>query len=317
MLSITPQKDSPGDPDRSDAARSARWGKYPCLWTGHGRWPTPLGPTPASNPPARSSPQEANHGIGKTYLVPCQTYRVQNREPQETSSGHTLPSFRRPVPLPEVARAGPPCTPGSRRGLQVGRLSGSDVLHSHLPTCEDTDDEATRVFGRLGCFGAVAAGCRGARAISRAIATTWNCASTTWTTSSSETVSSRSAREAAIPALNRLGICAGRRVLSRRKNLSPIYVLLPHKSPGVGHARWSSDWARTASSSAAARRSWRHPATAPAYKRMESSLMVAFQGMPHVETPDQVGERIFQLRIYESPERNDGPEEDRDVQRCR
>ena len=34
---------------------------------------------------------------------------------------------------------------------------------------------------------------------------------------------------------------------------------------------------------------------------MESSLLVAFKGMPHVETPIKSPDRIFQLRIYESP----------------
>jgi hypothetical protein len=34
---------------------------------------------------------------------------------------------------------------------------------------------------------------------------------------------------------------------------------------------------------------------------MESSLMIAFAGMPQIETPVTSPGRIFQLRIYESP----------------
>ena len=37
----------------------------------------------------------------------------------------------------------------------------------------------------------------------------------------------------------------------------------------------------------------------PAYKRIESSLMISFAGMPRVEIP-RTGERIFELRTYES-----------------
>jgi hypothetical protein len=43
------------------------------------------------------------------------------------------------------------------------------------------------------------------------------------------------------------------------------------------------------------------PAEAPAYQRVESSLMAAFKGMPRMETPTDASARVFQLRIYESP----------------
>jgi hypothetical protein len=43
------------------------------------------------------------------------------------------------------------------------------------------------------------------------------------------------------------------------------------------------------------------PADKPAFKRMESSLMLAFKGMPQLETPVTTPGRVFQLRIYESP----------------
>ncbi|MHB0957071.1 MAG: NIPSNAP family protein [Pirellulaceae bacterium] len=103
------------------------------------------------------------------------------------------------------------------------------------------------------------------------------------------------AQEAAIPALNRLGI-APVGVFYPAEALSPVYVLLPHKSPasvGTLVARLGQDQEFLSRGAAFLE--------APAYKRMESSLMIAFQGMPHVETPIASGERIFQLRIYESP----------------
>ena len=46
------------------------------------------------------------------------------------------------------------------------------------------------------------------------------------------------------------------------------------------------------------------PAQEPAYVRMESSLMVAFEGMPRLNVPLAGGEhrsRMFELRTYESP----------------
>ena len=48
------------------------------------------------------------------------------------------------------------------------------------------------------------------------------------------------------------------------------------------------------------------PATDPAYMRKESSLMLAFSGMPKLEAPPHVAEkkpRIFELRTYEAHSR--------------
>jgi hypothetical protein len=107
------------------------------------------------------------------------------------------------------------------------------------------------------------------------------------------------AREAAIPALNRLGISPVG-VFYPAEELSPIYVLIPHKSPasvGTLVQRLGQDGEFLSRGAAFLEA----PATAPAYNRLESSLLVAFKGMPHVETPIKSNERIFQLRIYESP----------------
>jgi len=107
------------------------------------------------------------------------------------------------------------------------------------------------------------------------------------------------AAEAAIPALNRLGISPVG-VFYPLEELSPVYVLLPHKSL---------ESVATLVDRLAADEAFRSkgaqfldaPADQPVYTRMESSLLKAFKGMPHIETPAKSPERIFQLRIYESP----------------
>jgi hypothetical protein len=53
---------------------------------------------------------------------------------------------------------------------------------------------------------------------------------------------------------------------------------------------------------------WSAPATAPAFERVESSLMIAFEGWPKLVVPPvtaQHGKRVFQLRTYESPSNED------------
>lgn len=106
-------------------------------------------------------------------------------------------------------------------------------------------------------------------------------------------------REAAIPALNRLGIRPVG-VFYPEKDLGPIYVLL--RSPSL-------DLLGTITQKLLADEEYLRkgakfldaPASAPAFKRMESSLMVAFKGMPRLETPATGPGRVLQLRIYESP----------------
>jgi hypothetical protein len=109
----------------------------------------------------------------------------------------------------------------------------------------------------------------------------------------------RFAADAAIPALNRLGISPVG-VFYPSEELSPVYVLLPHPSmesvatltqrmaADDEFLRRGSDWLDA-------------PAAQPSYRRVESSLFVAFRGMPHLETPVKSPGRVFQLRIYESP----------------
>jgi hypothetical protein len=107
------------------------------------------------------------------------------------------------------------------------------------------------------------------------------------------------AREAAIPALNRAGIePVG--VFYPWEGLSPIYVLLRHKSLASFVAltqRLSEDEEFLRAGDAFLNA----PAGNPAYKRMQVQLMEAFDGMPHMETPIHTPGRVFQLRTYESP----------------
>ena len=105
--------------------------------------------------------------------------------------------------------------------------------------------------------------------------------------------------DAAIPALNRIGIePVGVFVLP--DELSPIRVLLRHpsiESVATVTEKLGADeefLSKGADFLDA-------PASSPAYARVEGSLMVAFTGMPHLDKPTDAPERVFQLRIYESP----------------
>lgn len=105
--------------------------------------------------------------------------------------------------------------------------------------------------------------------------------------------------EAEIPALNRAGIrSAG--VFETTDAIGPVYVLLRHPSiESVATLRQKLLADPEYRSKGAAFID--APATAPAYKRVESSLMAAFSGMPHLEIPSTAPERVLQLRTYESP----------------
>ncbi len=105
--------------------------------------------------------------------------------------------------------------------------------------------------------------------------------------------------EAAIPAMNRIGIDPVG-VFQPPEDLSPIYVLLRHPSADsfatmtqqlLADEKFISQGAEFLDA----------PSTDPAYKRVESSLLVAFAGMPRLESPIRAEGRVFQLRVYESP----------------
>jgi hypothetical protein len=106
-------------------------------------------------------------------------------------------------------------------------------------------------------------------------------------------------REAAIPALNRLG-SRPVGVFYPKEGLSPIYFLLRHRSlesMDTLTQRIFSD-AEFLNKGAAFLDS---PPDKPAYQRSESSLLRAFSGMPELELPVKSPNRVLQLRIYESP----------------
>lgn len=114
--------------------------------------------------------------------------------------------------------------------------------------------------------------------------------------------------EALIPGLNRLGI---RTVGAFNLDIGPetpcLYVLIPSTSLetlATSEFRLSADeeYMKSGASFLNA------PATEPAYVRVESSLMIAFEGHPKLTVPPvtaQHGARVFQLRTYESPSNQD------------
>ncbi len=105
--------------------------------------------------------------------------------------------------------------------------------------------------------------------------------------------------QAAIPALNRMGIKPVG-VFYPWEGLSPIYVLLRHRS-----LRSVSTVIQTLGEDgefmAKGAAFLDAPADKPAYKRMTSSLMIAFEGMDQLERPIKSAGRVLQLRTYESP----------------
>ncbi len=107
------------------------------------------------------------------------------------------------------------------------------------------------------------------------------------------------ARQAAIPALNRLGISPVG-VFYPQTEFSPAYVLLRHPSLQsavtlVQQLAVDEQFLQDGAAFLDA------PADKPAFRRVESSLLIAFRGMPKLETPVKSAGRICQLRIYESP----------------
>lgn len=107
------------------------------------------------------------------------------------------------------------------------------------------------------------------------------------------------ASQAAIPALNRAGVSPVG-VFYAEQELSPIYVLLKHASLEsvatlVERLAADDEFRQQGAAFLDA------PADQPAFRRMESSLMIAFRGMPQLERPVDAPGRIFQLRTYESP----------------
>ena len=114
--------------------------------------------------------------------------------------------------------------------------------------------------------------------------------------------------DALIPALNRLGFSPiGAFNLDLGPETPALYLLIPSVALDalVGaelHLANDEEFMKAATPF------WNAPASAPAYTRVESSLMIAFEGWPRLVVPPvtaEHGKRVFQLRTYESPSNQD------------
>lgn len=110
-------------------------------------------------------------------------------------------------------------------------------------------------------------------------------------------------REAAVPAWNRAGISpVGVFNVMFGPDSPTMYVLLPHKSmdslaTATDRVRSDADYQKAGAEFINV------PPSDPAYVRVESSLLAAFEGMPKLEVPAAAAEkkaRMFELRTYES-----------------
>jgi hypothetical protein len=110
-------------------------------------------------------------------------------------------------------------------------------------------------------------------------------------------------REAAVPAWKRLGIApVGVFNTTIGSDTPSVYVLIPHlslDSVAATAARLQADPEYQRAGAAFLN----VPSTDPAYVRMESALLLAFESIPRLEVPPGAAEnrpRIFELRTYES-----------------
>lgn len=110
--------------------------------------------------------------------------------------------------------------------------------------------------------------------------------------------------DALIPALNRMGVSpVGAFTLTLGPETPTLYVLLPSirlETLVTAQLQLTQD----ETFMKAAQPFWNAPANQPAYVRVESSLMIAFEGRPRLTVPPVSGahgKRVFQLRTYESP----------------
>lgn len=114
--------------------------------------------------------------------------------------------------------------------------------------------------------------------------------------------------EALIPALTRMGMGpVGAFQLTFGPQTPTFYVLIPATSVEA-LAELELRLAKDAAFLKAAEPFWNAPATAPAFLRVESSLLAAFEGWPRLTPPPDAAtnsKRIYQLRTYESPSNRD------------
>jgi NIPSNAP len=118
--------------------------------------------------------------------------------------------------------------------------------------------------------------------------------------------------DALIPALTRMGMGpVGAFKLDYGPETPAFYVVVPGRSVEA-LATIDLRLAQDANFLKAAEPFWNAPATAPAFVRVESSLLAAFEGWPRLTPPaastasaTAKSKRIFQLRTYESPSYQD------------
>jgi len=107
--------------------------------------------------------------------------------------------------------------------------------------------------------------------------------------------------DALIPALTRMGIGPiGAFSLNIGQETPAYYTLVPGTSAET-IASLDLKLAQDADFLKAAEPFWSAPATAPPFVRVDSSLLIAFEGWPKLTPPSTKAKRIFQLRTYESP----------------
>ncbi|MGI4829145.1 MAG: NIPSNAP family protein [Janthinobacterium lividum] len=110
--------------------------------------------------------------------------------------------------------------------------------------------------------------------------------------------------DALIPALTRMGFGpVGAFRLEYGPETPAYYILLPASSL-ESLATVQMHLAQDSAFLKLADPFWNAPATAPAFARIESSLLSAFEGWPHLTPPASSAtkaKRLFQLRTYESP----------------
>jgi len=109
--------------------------------------------------------------------------------------------------------------------------------------------------------------------------------------------------EALIPALAKRGGPVGAFRLDVGPETPTFYVLVPIHEPAIAGSL-ELELNLDAEYVKASEPFWSAPASSPAFLRMDSSLLVAFEGWPRI-TPPEKGKRIFQLRTYESPSYRD------------
>ncbi|ADB36599.1 NIPSNAP family protein [Spirosoma linguale] len=112
-------------------------------------------------------------------------------------------------------------------------------------------------------------------------------------------------QQAAIPAYNRLGSKnVGVFTEYLAQGFTKLVVLIPFTSLEA-YLKISDQLANDSTYQQAGAEYLNAEATAPAYERIESSLLKAFSNMPRLEIPEKKA-RIFELRRYESPNETAG-----------